>query len=167
MFKDGLFALLIAMIATASFAQAQPKKGPNGGMVVTSQEHPIEFVLEGQKLIFYISDHDGSSLSTKDMRGRATVQEGGKTATVPLEPAAPNMMIATCRRRSAQKRASCSRLICMGMLSPRDMLRNESTALNVRCGVNLVGLIRRRQSQHVRFAPCHRIHVDCELTLSH
>jgi hypothetical protein len=93
MFKDGLFALLIAMIATASFAQAQPKKGPNGGMVVTSQEHPIEFVLEGQKLIFYISDHDGSSLSTKDMRGRATVQEGGKTATVPLEPAAPNMMI--------------------------------------------------------------------------
>jgi hypothetical protein len=93
MFKDGLFALLIATIATASFAQAQPKKGPNGGMVVTSQEHPIEFVLEGQKLIFYISDHDGSSLSTKDMRGRATVQEGGKTATVPLEPAAPNMMI--------------------------------------------------------------------------
>jgi hypothetical protein len=93
MFKDGLFALLIAMIATASFAQAQPKKGPNGGMVVTSQEHPIEFVLEGQKLIFYISDHDGSSLSTKDMRGRATVQEGGKTATVPLDPAAPNMMI--------------------------------------------------------------------------
>jgi hypothetical protein len=93
MFKDGLFAVLIAMIATASFAQAQPKKGPNGGMVVTSQEHPIEFVLEGQKLIFYISDHDGSSLSTKDMRGRATVQEGGKTATVPLEPAAPNMMI--------------------------------------------------------------------------
>lgn len=93
MFKDGLFALLIAMIATASFAQAQPKKGPNGGMVVTSQEHPIEFVLEGQKLIFYISDHDGSSLSTKDMRGRATVQEGGKTATVPLEPAAPNRMI--------------------------------------------------------------------------
>jgi hypothetical protein len=70
MFKDGLFALLIAMIATASFAQAQPKKGPNGGMVVTSQEHPIEFVLEGQKLIFYLSDHDGSSLSTKDMRGR-------------------------------------------------------------------------------------------------
>jgi hypothetical protein len=93
MFKDGLFAVLIAMIATASFAQAQPKKGPNGGMVVTSQEHPIEFVLEGQKLIFYISDHDGSSLSTKDMRGRATVQEGGKTATVPLDPAAPNMMI--------------------------------------------------------------------------
>jgi hypothetical protein len=93
MFKHGLFALLIAMTATASIAQAPLKKGPNGGMVVTSQEHPIEFVLKGQELIFYVRDHDGSSLSTKDVRGRATVQEGGKTTTVPLEPAAPNMMV--------------------------------------------------------------------------
>jgi hypothetical protein len=93
MLKPAFFALLIAMTAPASLAQAQPKKGPNGGMVVTSQEHPIEFVLKGQELIFYVSDHDGSSLSTKDMRGRATVQEGGKTATVSLEPAAPNMMV--------------------------------------------------------------------------
>jgi hypothetical protein len=93
MFKHGVFALLIAMTATASFAEAQPRKGPNGGMVVASQGHPIEFVLKGQELIFYVSDDDGSSLSTKDMRGRATVQEGGKTATVPLEPAAPNMLV--------------------------------------------------------------------------
>ena len=93
MFKYGLFALLIATTATVSLAEPQLKKGPNGGMVVTSQEHPIEFVLKGQELIFYVSDHDGSSLSTKDMRGRATVQDGGKTGTIPLEPAAPNMMV--------------------------------------------------------------------------
>jgi hypothetical protein len=91
MFKHALFALLIVMTATAGFAQ--PKKGPNGGTVVTSQEHPIEFVLKGQELIFYVNDHDGSSLSTKDMRGRATVQDEGKTAIVPLAPAAPNMMV--------------------------------------------------------------------------
>jgi hypothetical protein len=93
MFKHGLFALVVAVVATASFAEPQPTRGSNGGMVVTSQEHPIEFVLKGQELIFYVSDHDGSSLSTKDMRGRATVQDGGKTTTVPLEPAAPNMMV--------------------------------------------------------------------------
>jgi hypothetical protein len=93
MFKHGLFTLLIVMTATASLAQAQPKKGPNGGMVVTSQGHPIEFVLKGQELIFYVSDDDGSSLPTKDMRGRATVQDRGKTTTVPLEPGAPNMMV--------------------------------------------------------------------------
>jgi hypothetical protein len=93
MFKHGLFALVIAVVATAGFAEPQPKRGPNGGIVVTSQEHPIEFVVKEQELIFYVSDHDGSSLSTKDMRGRATVQDGDQTATVPLEPAAPNMMV--------------------------------------------------------------------------
>jgi len=92
MHKYGLFALLIAM-PTASIAHAQPKKGANGGMVVTSQGHPIEFVVKGQDLVFYINDDDGSPLSTKEMRGRATVQDRGKTTTVPLEPAAPNMMV--------------------------------------------------------------------------
>ena len=103
MVKHGLVALLIAMTATASLAQAQPKKGPNGGMVVTSQGHPIEFVVKGQELVFYINDDDGSSLSTKDMRGRATVQDGGKTTTVPLEPAAPNMMIGKLQAPLASK----------------------------------------------------------------
>jgi hypothetical protein len=93
MFKHGLFALLIAMIATASLAQTQPKKGANGGMIVTSQGHPIEFVVKGQDLVFYINDDDGSPLPTKEMRGRATVQDGSKTTIVPLEPAAPNMMV--------------------------------------------------------------------------
>ena len=93
MFKHGLFALLIAMAATVSLAQTQPKKGANGGMIVTSQGHPIEFVVKGQDLVFYINDDDGSPLPTKEMRGRATVQDGGKTTTVPLEPAAPNMMV--------------------------------------------------------------------------
>jgi hypothetical protein len=93
MFKHGLLALLIATTAAAHIAQAEPKKGANGGMVATSQGHPIEFVLRGQDLVFYVSDDDGSPLSTKDMRGRATVQDGGKTTTVPLQHAAPNMMV--------------------------------------------------------------------------
>jgi hypothetical protein len=93
MLKQGLLALVIAMTAMIGLVEAQSKKGANGGMVVTSQGHPIEFVLKGQELIFYIGDDDGSPLSTKDMRGRATVQDGGKTTTVPLEPATPNMMV--------------------------------------------------------------------------
>ena len=94
MFKHALFALLIVMTATAGIAHAQQKKGANGGMVAISQGHPIEFVLKGQDLVFYVSDDDGSPLSTKAMRGRATVQDGGgKPTTVPLEPAAPNMMV--------------------------------------------------------------------------
>ena len=50
-----------------------PKKGANGGMVTTSQGHPIEFVLKGQELTFYVNDDDGSPLPTKDMQGRATI----------------------------------------------------------------------------------------------
>jgi hypothetical protein len=93
MFKRGLLTLFIAATAVAHIAQAEPRKGANGGMIATSQGHPIEFVLKGQDLVFYVSDDDGSPLSTKEMRGRATVQDGGKTTTVALEPAAPNMMI--------------------------------------------------------------------------
>src|SRR5262245_22484875 len=93
MLKHGLLAIVIATTVTTALAEAQAKKGANGGTVVTSQGHPIEFVLKGQELVFYVGDDDGSPLPTKDMRGRATVQDGGKTTTVPLEPAAPNMMV--------------------------------------------------------------------------
>jgi len=93
MSKYGLLALLMIAVATVGLANAQSKKGANGGMIVTSQGHPIEFVLKGQELVFYVNDDDGSPLSTKDMRGRATVQDGGKTTIVPLQPAAPNMMV--------------------------------------------------------------------------
>jgi hypothetical protein len=60
--------------------------------VATSQGHPIELVLKGNEIVFYLRDDDGSALPTKDMQGRATVQDAGKTITVTLEPAAPNIL---------------------------------------------------------------------------
>jgi hypothetical protein len=93
MLKHGLLAIVITTMAATALAETQSKKGANGGTVVTSQGHPIEFVLKGQELVFYVGDDDGSPLPTKDMRGRATVQDGGKTTTIPLEPATPNMMV--------------------------------------------------------------------------
>ena len=92
MLKRTLLALLVVTMAGLAYGATQPKKGPNGGMVVTSEGHPIEFVLKGQEVVFYINDDDGSPLSTKNMRGRATVQDGGKTTTVSLTPTAPNLM---------------------------------------------------------------------------
>ncbi|MBA4033619.1 MAG: hypothetical protein C0480_03300 [Bradyrhizobium sp.] len=84
---------MIAVIAAApDFAVAQAKKGNNGGPVVKSQGHPIEFVRKGLDITFYVGDDDGSPLSTKDMRARATIQDGGKTVTVPLTPGSPNLM---------------------------------------------------------------------------
>jgi hypothetical protein len=53
---------------------------------------PIELVLKDHEIVFYLRDDDGSALPTKDMHGRATIQDAGKTITVTLEPAAPNML---------------------------------------------------------------------------
>lgn len=93
MFKTALFALFALAVAALGPAAAQSKKGEHGGMVVASQGHPIEFVLKGEQLAFYLNDDDGSPLATKDMQARATVQDGGKTSTVTLQPAPPNMMV--------------------------------------------------------------------------
>ena len=88
-----VFLTMIAVIAAMpGFANAQAKKGSNGGPVVKSEGHPIEFVRKGLDIVFYVGDDDGSPLSTKEMRGRATVQDSGKTVTVPLAPTSPNMM---------------------------------------------------------------------------
>jgi hypothetical protein len=93
MLKYAFFGILAVLAAFPVNAEAQTKKGPNGGVIVSADGHPIEFVVKDQDLTFYIGDDDGSPLPTKNMRGRATIQDGGKTTTVQLQPAAPNKMI--------------------------------------------------------------------------
>ena len=94
MHKRFLLALLVGSIALGGIAHAQaPKKGANGGMVVVAEGHPIEFVTKDQDIVFYILDDDGTALSTKTMQGRAVVQDGGKTVTVPLSPSEPNKLV--------------------------------------------------------------------------
>jgi hypothetical protein len=85
-------ALFAAMAALPGLAAAEATKGSNGGAVVTSAGHPIEFVRSGLDITFYVGDHDGSPVATKDMKGRATILDGGKTVTVQLNPATPNLM---------------------------------------------------------------------------
>ena len=85
------------MITAVSFtlivnAGAQTK-GPNGGDVVKVEDHPIEFVLRGQEIVFYVGDHDGKPMPTKGLKARAVVQVGGKTMTIALSPAAPNRFV--------------------------------------------------------------------------
>jgi hypothetical protein len=92
MLKYVPIACLLTVVATVPLAHAQSSKGPNGGIVATSQGHPIELVLKDHEIVFYLRDDDGSALPTKDMHGRATIQDAGKTITVTLEPAAPNML---------------------------------------------------------------------------
>src|SRR5258705_12256452 len=90
-----LRALMIAAVSLtlAGTADAQTK-GPNGGIVVKADDHPVEFVVRGQEIVFYVGDHDGKPLPTKGLKARAVVQDGGKTTTVTLSSAAPTMFVA-------------------------------------------------------------------------
>jgi hypothetical protein len=87
-----LVAAVVGLTLVAD-AAAQTKKGPNGGAVVIADEHPIEFVHRGQDIVFYLSDHDGKPQPTKGLKARAVVQVSGKTATIALSPAAPNLFV--------------------------------------------------------------------------
>ena len=93
MLKRLSVALLLAAVALSAAAQA-PKKGANGGDVVVMEGHPIEFVTKGTEITFYILEDDGKSPTpTKGFAGRAVIQDAGKTTTVNLSPAEPNMFV--------------------------------------------------------------------------
>jgi hypothetical protein len=85
-----MIAAAALMLVTS--AGAQPK-GPNGGMVVKADDHPVEFVFTDQEIVFYVGDHDGKPLATKGLKARALVQVGGKTVTINLAPAEPNRFV--------------------------------------------------------------------------
>ena len=93
MFKSTFIAAATS-IALIGAAQAQ-KAGPNGGMVVTADGHPIEFLSNDREIVFFVSDEDGKPMATAGLRARAVVQDAGKTANVTLAPATPNKLVGT------------------------------------------------------------------------
>lgn len=89
-----LRTLMIAAVSLTLMVSADAQtKGPNGGIVVRADDHPVEFVVRDQEIVFYVGDHDGKPLPTKGLKARAVVQAGGKTSTITLSPAAPNMFV--------------------------------------------------------------------------
>jgi hypothetical protein len=87
-------ALIMAAVSLVLMTNAGAQtKGPNGGIVVKADDHPIEFVTRDQEIVFYLGDHDGKPLATKGLKARAIVQDRGKTTTVSLSPAAPNRFV--------------------------------------------------------------------------
>ena len=90
-----LKALTLAVVVLSSPAQAHEAIGPNGGQLVDSSGHHLEMVASGTELVFYVTDDavaPHTSMGAKN--ARAIVQDGGKTATVPLRPAEPNKLVA-------------------------------------------------------------------------
>lgn len=91
--KHVAFALVMSALPLAVFAQA-PNLGPNGGQVTVSDGHDVEMTSTGTELTIYLYEHDKKPTPGR-AGARAVVQDGGKTVTVPLTPAAPNRLIGT------------------------------------------------------------------------
>jgi hypothetical protein len=91
---------LILTLALAAFPFAAPAhevaKGPNGGPVVDSAGHHVELVARGTELVLVLTEADDKPLASAGAKNaRAIVQDAGKTATVPLQPAEPNRLVGT------------------------------------------------------------------------
>jgi hypothetical protein len=86
-------ALIAAPLAVSAHEVA---KGPNGGPVVDSAGHHVEMVAKGTELVLFLTEENDKPLASAGTKNaRAIVQDGGKTATVSLQPAEPNKLIGT------------------------------------------------------------------------
>src|SRR3954463_15700752 len=95
-------------------------KGPNGGPVVDAAGHHVEMVAKGKDLVLYLTEEaDKPFASTGAKNARAIIQDGGKTATVPLEPAEPNKFVGTL----AQPLGKGARVVVSATLADRHAVR--------------------------------------------
>ena len=90
--------LLFLSLAVAAFPLAtaahEMAKGPNGGPVVDSAGHHVELVANGTELVLFLTGEADKPIASAGTRNaRALVQDAGKTATVPLQPAEPNRLV--------------------------------------------------------------------------
>ena len=93
--KHRILALAIAASPLGAAAH-EMAKGPNGGPVVDSAGHHVELVAKGSELVLFLTESDDKPLASAGTKNaRAIVQDGGKTATVQLQPAEPNKLVGT------------------------------------------------------------------------
>ncbi|WP_207540398.1 hypothetical protein [Sabulicella rubraurantiaca] len=89
--RRGVVALLL--VPGLAGAQSARSRGPNGGLVVIVDGHPVELVASGTEVILFVSDEQGRPSSTRQASGRLTIQAEGRTSTVTLRPAEPNRLV--------------------------------------------------------------------------
>lgn len=94
--RTTLLAALAALALPLAAAAHEAAKGPNGGPVVDAAGHHVEMVARGTDLTLFLTEESDKPLASAGARNaRAVVQDGGRTATVPLQPAEPNRLVGT------------------------------------------------------------------------
>jgi hypothetical protein len=87
-------AVLVGLGSTASAHEVA--RGPNGGRLVDVSVGHLEMVARDTDLILFLTDEADQPLASAGAKNaRAVVQDGGKSATVPLTPQEPNRLVGT------------------------------------------------------------------------
>ena len=84
--------VLVLVSAGASVAHEKPTKGPHGGQMLDVNAYHWELVAEGGELSLYVSDQAEKPVSTKSAKATANVLSSGKSLTVELATAEPNVL---------------------------------------------------------------------------
>ncbi|WP_045836607.1 hypothetical protein [Hyphomicrobium sp. 99] len=90
--KAQLIAAAFALAVASPALGHEEVKGPNGGHVMESSGHHIEFVPSQTEVTFYLSDAAGKPIASKGTKAKVFVQEGGKTIPLVLTPTDPDKL---------------------------------------------------------------------------
>lgn len=86
-------ALAAATLFLAAPASAHDMPaGAHGGQIVDVKGHHVEFTSKDTSVTIYLTDDKDAPLSSAGTSAKAIVQDSGKTVSVALTPAEPNVL---------------------------------------------------------------------------
>ncbi|MDX2264110.1 MAG: hypothetical protein NW215_03970 [Hyphomicrobiales bacterium] len=88
-----ILVLLATLTLAAPLGAHELAKGPNGGKVVDVAGHHLEFVPSVSEITIYATDEADKPIATEGSKGRAVIQNAGKTSQKDLKPVEPNKFV--------------------------------------------------------------------------
>ena len=85
-------AMVLALTTAAVLAHDKPVKGPHGGQMIDVNTYHWELIAAGGELTLYVSDQAEKPVATKSAKATANVLSAGKSLTVELAAAEPNLL---------------------------------------------------------------------------
>lgn len=104
-------ALLLALVQPG--AAHDMATGPHGGQVVDVKGHHVEFTVKDTAITVYLTDDKDAPIASAGAEARAVVQDAGKSASINLAPADPNLLTGTL----ASPLAAGAKVVIAGKLS--------------------------------------------------
>ncbi len=69
--------------------------GAHGGQVVDVKGHHVEFTVKDTVITVYLTDDKDGPIASAGAQAKALVQDAGKSASISLAPAEPNLLTGT------------------------------------------------------------------------